>query len=708
MAIDFEITARLAKIAEKLETLAGITPTAGLVRDTTITSRLKRIEEAIEGGAFEAHTLGSHTDVTIDSPADGEFLRYDATATDWVNLSAALKDLSDVSSSLNPPATWLGVDYEVPTTVLGWPDGATEWSEQALYINNLQGYQIPSSGSIGRQFVLTPASDPLAPLVEIIWGQVPINLYALLDVDVPSPPPGAEPADDDLLQYDLASSTWKNVTVAAISGSIDHGGLTGLGDDDHAQYLLADGTRPLTAPWTTGDFRIDAGQLTIARTGLTSSFVAAGLALGIADSAGGGIWSGLTIDVDYDYSGAGVSTTVVKGIDMEFDMVVSGGGSVLASPTALDARITIPSATFFVGLPAVNFDIVNNATSLPFDNGAMNTLLTTVATAGTAQRSVIDANSALASSVQAVSAYRGFADGSNLYTGNTVGIHAQTINNTAANGTFGILSTPSIIADSLDNDKKLAFKGVIGSLMLESGNIIATASGVSFYSRPTDVSTTHLNFLNWGQLYIESDAEFDGTVYCDNATLGWRAVADCHLDSNDRLLFGAAQESSIRQDGTDLEIDADFGSTGAILRVLTLVDISTGGTGVALRTDDDIVILADSKNLELGAANDFHLYFDGSNAVLDPDPVTGTAIVLIGVTGDDDMRLTNIEIDGALNHDGATAGFFGTAPVAQAAAYTPTNVSADRSYNADATTINELADVLGTLIADLQAYGLLQ
>jgi hypothetical protein len=40
-------------------------------------------------------------------------------------------------------------------------------------------------------------------------------------------------------------------------------------------------------------------------------------------------------------------------------------------------------------------------------------------------------------------------------------------------------------------------------------------------------------------------------------------------------------------------------------------------------------------------------------------------------------------------------------------AYTPTNVSADRGFDANATTTDELADVLGTLIADLQAAGVL-
>ena len=108
-----------------------------------------------------------------------------------------------------------------------------------------------------------------------------------------------------------------------------------------------------------------------------------------------------------------------------------------------------------------------------------------------------------------------------------------------------------------------------------------------------------------------------------------------------------------------------------------------------------------------GAGDDCFMGYDGSNMILDPD-VVGSGRVLIGATGDDDMLLTNIEIDGALNHDGSTIGFFGTTPAAQAAAYTVTNVSTDRSYDANSTTVDELADILGTLIADLKTYGLLQ
>lgn len=39
--------------------------------------------------------------------------------------------------------------------------------------------------------------------------------------------------------------------------------------------------------------------------------------------------------------------------------------------------------------------------------------------------------------------------------------------------------------------------------------------------------------------------------------------------------------------------------------------------------------------------------------------------------------------------------------------YTPTNVTTDRAFDADATTVEELADVLGTLIADLKTKGII-
>lgn len=68
---------------------------------------------------------------------------------------------------------------------------------------------------------------------------------------------------------------------------------------------------------------------------------------------------------------------------------------------------------------------------------------------------------------------------------------------------------------------------------------------------------------------------------------------------------------------------------------------------------------------------------------------------------------TGVRIDGLFEHTGSTWGIFGSTPTTQPPAYTPTNVTTDRAYDANATTINEMADVLGTLIADLQSLGVI-
>lgn len=52
-------------------------------------------------------------------------------------------------------------------------------------------------------------------------------------------------------------------------------------------------------------------------------------------------------------------------------------------------------------------------------------------------------------------------------------------------------------------------------------------------------------------------------------------------------------------------------------------------------------------------------------------------------------------------------GFWNATPVVRPAAYTPTNVTADRGFDANSTSIDELADIVGTLITDLQTIGLL-
>ncbi len=95
----------------------------------------------------------------------------------------------------------------------------------------------------------------------------------------------------------------------------------------------------------------------------------------------------------------------------------------------------------------------------------------------------------------------------------------------------------------------------------------------------------------------------------------------------------------------------------------------------------NVTILSDSAKFLLGAGRDASIYYDNTNLIIDPDEV-GSGIVLIGETGDDDMKLNTIEIDGDLNHDGAGVGFYGTAPIAQAVLATGAGATVDNVITA--------------------------
>ena len=117
----------------------------------------------------------------------------------------------------------------------------------------------------------------------------------------------------------------------------------------------------------------------------------------------------------------------------------------------------------------------------------------------------------------------------------------------------------------------------------------------------------------------------------------------------------------------------------------------------ALSTSDGVLLIEADTTLNLNTTDgDTNIGTAGNTRI-----GSGSSFVLIDSTGD-------MTLPGELKHEGSTLSFFNKALVSQAAAYTPTNVSTDRSYDADTVAIAELADVVGTLIADLQTYGLLQ
>ena len=120
------------------------------------------------------------------------------------------------------------------------------------------------------------------------------------------------------------------------------------------------------------------------------------------------------------------------------------------------------------------------------------------------------------------------------------------------------------------------------------------------------------------------------------------------------------------------------------------------------------------------ADSDTAVGYQHNTSVLDKDTFTAGALhsiwtdagadkIMTLSPGGDLFVLGDIEIDGDIDHDGSNVGFYGTAPVAQSAAYTrDATVVEDRTLlaSASATTINN-NNVLAALIADIQATGLL-
>lgn len=198
-------------------------------------------------------------------------------------------------------------------------------------------------------------------------------------------------------------------------------------------------------------------------------------------------------------------------------------------------------------------------------------------------------------------------------------------------------------------------------------------------------------------LDVRGDAIFNE----DGAAVNFRVESD----TNANMLF---------VDGTNNSVHVGTSTfTGDIFQVF-------GSALVHSTTNAKLKVQEDTNGANLliecpTAANDIRLSFDYGGGVthrIEADGATGNLLINPRVIGTGIVNIqgkvlvdTEVEIDGALNHDGTTVGFYGATPVTQQT-YTITNVTTDRSYDANATTIDELADTLGTLIADLRSVGL--
>lgn len=140
------------------------------------------------------------------------------------------------------------------------------------------------------------------------------------------------------------------------------------------------------------------------------------------------------------------------------------------------------------------------------------------------------------------------------------------------------------------------------------------------------------------------------------------------------------------------------------------VDDSTGGIATLSRSAL-IVAAADSLGILQWITNDTTVTTSpivGNIEMIARQAYTtdfAAGVMIFRVTPDSGGTKTPVEI--MRLHDDQI-GVFGATPASRPAAYTITNAVSDRSYDANATSVAELADVIATLIGDLQAYGWLQ
>lgn len=255
-------------------------------------------------------------------------------------------------------------------------------------------------------------------------------------------------------------------------------------------------------------------------------------------------------------------------------------------------------------------------------------------------------------------------------------------------------------AGSATDNAITRFDSTTGKLIQNSDITISdVAANLVTLTTLGDVNTTFTNNGDgYGYSFIASDGTTSGSGggsilnQTGSATLGNADGGDFtnnagngHGSGVGGTFFNTAGDGGATGAGGDFEARAGLGgaTSGKGGDAFVAAGSAQGGT-----SNGGIVYLVPGNKTGAGTVGHVKITDAAStlNAVLD------TSLI---ATSDKTYTLPN------------TSGTFMLIP-ASPADYTVTNVTTDRTYNANATTTDELADVLGTLIADLQALGLIQ
>lgn len=205
------------------------------------------------------------------------------------------------------------------------------------------------------------------------------------------------------------------------------------------------------------------------------------------------------------------------------------------------------------------------------------------------------------------------------------------------------------------------------------------------------------------------DYTIDRTAASDprDQVISYRAGS--YLNTRNNLLTTLTLENQSSSRGSGLDIfntrqNADASAWRAIRKIASATGAHDGGDGQAVLTDS-----SESWTTDEFLHGIIYNHTDGSHGIISAN--TGTTITAPLAGGadndwDDGDTYTVYLMNGWLNTLGQlhTRGTIQVGPTNQT--YTETNVSTDRAFDANTVVIAELADVVGTLIGDLRAKGL--
>jgi hypothetical protein len=158
-------------------------------------------------------------------------------------------------------------------------------------------------------------------------------------------------------------------------------------------------------------------------------------------------------------------------------------------------------------------------------------------------------------------------------------------------------------------------------------------------------------------------------LYLENPTAGGTINRAIYSAGGSSILAGKVRIGDTTAPSHILELAAGS-TTVAPLKLTSGTSLTTAVAGVVEFTTDDFFA-----TITTGAARKAFVLDDGARLTSGKIPIATTNGRLVDLTA--------------------------------SSAYTPSNVTTDRSYDANATTLDELADIVGTMIADLQAKGIL-